>query len=217
MLRDRLDAGAQLAERLARAALRDPIVLGVPRGGVVVGYEIARRLAAPLDVVIARKVGAPGEPEYGVGAVAEGGIVTIDEGRIRALGLSPDDLAPAVAREQLELADRAARFRGERPPPDLRDRSAIVVDDGVATGGTVEAALRVARARGPATLVAAVGVAPREALPRLRAVADSVEVVLTPRRLEAVGEWYERFEPVGDGEVVQLLEAARSFVGPPAA
>jgi putative phosphoribosyl transferase len=204
-LRDRRDAGERLGLVLSQRALVDPIVLAIPRGGVVVGYEIARKLSAPLDVLIVRKVGAPGDPEYGLGAVAEGGLVRLDDGRLLAAGFTRADLDPVVRTELAEVADRAARFRGGRPPTPLDGRTAIVVDDGVATGGTVEAALSVVRARGPRAVVLALGVAPPEAMLRLRSLADEVIAALVPRRLAAVGEWYERFDQVEDAEVVRLL------------
>jgi putative phosphoribosyl transferase len=209
-LEDRADAGRRLAKRLERYRDATPLVLGIPRGGVPVGYEIARHLGCPLDVLLVRKVGAPGDPEYGLGAVAEGGVVRIDEARAREAGFSVADLAPVVAREVAELAARAARFRGAEPPPRLEGRTAIVVDDGVATGGTVEAGVEAVRARSPRAVVVALGVAPPDALRRLRRLADDVVAALAPPYLDAVGQWYRRFEPVEDAEVVHLLAVARA-------
>jgi len=212
---DREEAGRALALRLDRYRGEAPLVLGIPRGGIPVGYEIARRLACPLDVLLVRKVGAPADPEYGLGAVAEGGVVVLDEPRARAAGYSRQDLEPVVQRELHEVAARAVRFRGDRPPPALAGRTVIVVDDGVATGGTVEAGVSVVRTRKPRAVVVALGVAPSQALGRLRRIADEVVVALAPRYLEAVGQWYRRFEPVEDREVVRLLESARSWSGGP--
>ncbi|HYA10629.1 MAG TPA: phosphoribosyltransferase family protein [Thermoplasmata archaeon] len=210
-LRDRAEAGRFLADELGRLELHDPIVLGIPRGGVPVGYEIARRLRAPLDVLVVRKIGAPGDPEYGLGAVAEGDLVLLDEPRARAAGFSRAALEPVIRQELEEVTDRLTRFREGRPPPELAHRSVVVVDDGVATGGTVEAGIAVVRARGPAAVVVALGVAPAGAVGRLRAAADAVVVLLTPSRFEAVGEWYRRFDPVDDREVARLLAEARAF------
>lgn len=210
-LRDRQDAGERLASLLAPLALVEPVVLAIPRGGVVVGYEVARRLSAPLDVLIVRKVGAPGDPEYGLGAVAEGGFVRLDERRALAAGYSRADLEPVVRREREAVARRAAQYRGDRAPLDLRGRTAVVVDDGVATGGTVEAGIAVVRARGPRAVVVGLGVAPPEAVLRLRSLADEVRAVLVPPRLEAVGEWFDRFDQVDDAEVLRLL----TRTGPP--
>ena len=222
-LQDRSDAGRRLGVRLAAAGLSRPVVLGIPRGGVVVAVEIAAALSAPVDVLVVRKVGLPSEPEYGVGAVAEGGVVVLDERRILAAGLRIPDLADAVRREQEEVADRSRRFRAGGPPIPLGDGTAVIVDDGVATGGTIEAAATVARRRGARRVVVAIGVAPPEVLPRLRSIADAVEVALLPTRFEAVGQWYHRFEPIEDEEVLRLLalsgkdRAAAREAGPPSA
>jgi putative phosphoribosyl transferase len=176
-----------------------------------VGYEIARHLGAELDVLLVRKVGAPGDPEYGLGAVGEGEVVVLDERRARDAGYSVADLAPVVQRELEEVRARARRFREGRPPPELDGRTVVVVDDGVATGGTVEAGIAVVRARQARTVVVALGVAPPEALRKLRTLADEVVVALVPPVLEAVGQWYRKFEPVEDEEVVRLLQQARSW------
>lgn len=215
-LADRADAGRRLAGALERYRSMSPVVLAIPRGGIPVGYEISRTLGCPLDVLLVRKVGAPGDPEYGLGAVAEGGIVRVDARRAREAGAGPSDLEPVVRREVAELAARAARYRGDRAPVPVEGRTAIVVDDGVATGGTVEAGVEVVRARRARSVVVALGVAPLAALTRLRAIADDVVVVLAPAYFEAVGQWYVRFEPVGDDEVVRLLQAARHGVPPTA-
>ena len=214
-LENRTQAGRLLAAQIDRLRLREPLILGIPRGGVPVAFEIAVHLGAPLDVLVVRKVGAPGDPEYGLGAVAEGGLVLIDERRARDAGFSRAMLEPEIRRELKEVVARVRRFRGDLPPAELSGRSVVVVDDGVATGGTVETGVAVVRARGPASVVVALGVAPPEALGRLRSVADDVVVALVPRRLEAVGQWYREFEAVDDDEVARLLAMARAR-SPPA-
>jgi len=211
-LEDRAEAGGLLADQLAPLNLRQALVLGIPRGGVPVASVIAERLGAPLDVLIVRKVGAPGDPEYGLGAVAEGGVVVLDEPRARAAGFTRSDLEPVVRREAQEVAARAVRFRGDRRPPELAGHSVVIVDDGVATGGTVEAGIAVVRARRPASVVVALGVAPPEAVARLRGLADRLAVVLVPQGFEAVGQWYHHFDPVEDDEVVRLLQRSRRSV-----
>lgn len=184
-------------------------MLALPRGGVPVAFEIAARLGAPLDVLIVRKIGAPGNPEYGLGAVAEDGTRFIDEPRVQAIGHTVRDLGPSIARELAEAERRARDLRRDRLPPEVRDRTVILVDDGVATGGTMFAALRALRARGPRRIVVALGVAPPDTVELLRREADDVVVLLTPVMFFAVGEWYHRFAQVSDEEVRELLERSR--------
>ena len=212
-----MEAGRRLGARLEGYRSAGPIVLAIPRGGVPVGFEIARTLACELDVLLVRKVGAPGDPEYGLGAVAEGGVVVVDERRAHHAGFTRADLEPVIRRELEEVRARATRFRGSRPPPEIGGRTVIVVDDGVATGGTVATGLSVVRAREPRRLVLALGVAAPDALAQLSRLADEVVVALVPRFLEAVGQWYRRFDPVEDAEVSRLLEAARGWAPRPSA
>jgi putative phosphoribosyl transferase len=214
-LPDRETAGARLGERLLRYRDENPVVVALPRGGVPVGYEIAKRLGAPLDILIVRKVGAPGNPEYGLGAVVEGGTRFLDEPRIRAAGHTVRDLGPTIAREMAEVERRAGQFRAGRPPLDLHDRTVILVDDGVATGGTVLAALRAVRARAPRRVVLALGVAPPDTVELLRPELDDLEVLLVPRTFFAVGEWFRQFAQVSDEEVMDLLERSRVEPAPP--
>lgn len=206
---DRTDAGRQLAEQLMDSAERNPIVLGLPRGGVPVAYEIARALGAPLDVWVSRKIGTPGQPELGVGAVSEGGSVYLNRGLMRQLGLEEEDLANAAEREAREVTRRALRFRNHGRPPELRGRTVILVDDGIATGGTVRAAIPSLRAHHPRELILAVPVAASQSLEEIAPEVDRVVCVEASPALWAIGEWYEDFTQVSDEEVVRLLEAAR--------
>ena len=207
-LPDRRTAGERLAVRLEPYREQRPVVLALPRGGVPVAMEIARRLDAPLDVLIVRKVGAPGNPEYGLGAVVEGGSRYLDEPRVRAAGYTVRELGPTIAREQNEVDRRAREYRGDRPPVEVKDRTVIVVDDGVATGGTLIAALRALRGRGPRRLVAALGVAPPDTVELLRPEVDDLVVLLVPVMFFAVGEWYHQFAQLSDGEVREMLAEA---------
>jgi len=206
---DRTDAGRQLAALLRPLAGESVVVLGIPRGGVEVAAVVAEELGAPLDVVIPKKVGAPNNPELGLGAIAEG-VEVLDPALIKALGVSREYLSAEIAREQEEIRRRSEAYRGGRPPVDLTDTIAVVVDDGVATGGTAVAALRWARRQGASRVVLAVPVAPAEGVERLRAEADEVVVLLAPRLFYAVGQWYVDFPQVSDRRVIELLARRRS-------
>jgi putative phosphoribosyl transferase len=206
--RDRQDAGRRLAARLGHETFVDPIVLALPRGGVPVGYEVARGLRAPLDVFVARKVGAPYHPEYGIGAIAEGGVVVCEDDVVRALGISLDRFEQLAAAEQVELDRRVRRYRHDRPLPALTGRTVILVDDGLATGVTAEAALRSLRSRDPLRLVLAAPVCARDTAARLRGLADEVVCLRAPADFVAVGQWYRSFGQTTDDEVDQLLADA---------
>lgn len=176
------------------------------------GFEIARRLAVPLEILIVRKVGAPSNPEYGLGALVEDGTRFLDEPRVREAGYTLDDLEPTIQAELGEIRRRALAYRGGRSLPELRDRFVVLVDDGVATGGTLRAAIRSVRARAPRRIIVALGVAPRDTFHQLGLEADEVVALHVPQEFFAVGEWYARFDQVSDAEVEHLLERAR---GPP--
>jgi putative phosphoribosyl transferase len=207
---DRLDAGARLAETLERFAGDDVVVLAIPRGGVVIGEVVARALGAPLDVVVPRKIGAPMNPELGIGAIAPG-IRVLDPRMIQMLGVTADYLEREIETQELEIERRERTYRGPRPPVEVRGKIAIVVDDGVATGGTAIAALRWARGAGAERVVLAVPVAPGRSLGRLRDEADEVVVLSAPDPFSAVGEWYRTFGQTSDREVVEAL--GRSATG----
>jgi len=205
---DRRDAGERLAAALSDLAGSELVVLGIPRGGVEIAAVVAERLDAPLDVVIPRKVGAPGNPELGLGAVAEG-VEVLDERLIRVLGVSPGYLRAEIAAQQEEIRRRAMAYRGSRPPIELAGKVAVVIDDGVATGGTAAAALRWARARGASKVILAVPVAPPEILRRLNNEADELRILAFPSPFSAVGQWYQEFRQVSDERVVELLAVGR--------
>jgi putative phosphoribosyl transferase len=201
---DRIAAGERLAKGLAHLAGSECVVLAIPRGGVIVGEVIARELGAPLDVVVPRKIGAPGNPELAIGAVAPG-IRVLDPRMVGALGVTDRYLEREIAEQEAEIERRQRAYRGGRPPRPVEGRVAIVVDDGVATGSTAVAALRWARARGAERVVLAVPVAPPQSLGRLRAEADEVVVLETPQPFLAVGEWYRDFDQTTDEQVVSAL------------
>jgi putative phosphoribosyl transferase len=204
--RDRRVAGRLLAARLQRYRKQPrTIVLGLPRGGVVPAAEIAASLGLPLDIIISRKLGAPGNPEFAIGAVAEGGAPYLNEEGIAATGATPAYIAQETSRQRSEIARRQARFRNGQTLS-LPDRSTVIlVDDGVATGSTVFAAIRALRQLGPARLVLAIPVAPPDTVAVLRGMVDELEVLATPMIFWAVGAFYERFEQVSDDEVCRLL------------
>lgn len=204
---DRRDAGRQLARRLAPFAGERLVVVALPRGGVPVADEVARALAAPLEILAVRKLGAPHNPEYGIGAVAEDGTTVIDAEAVQVLGIRNGELDAIAARESAELERRVAAYRGDRPAPDLRDRVVVIVDDGVATGMTDTAALRAARRQHPRQLVLAVPVCPPDALGRLRAEADEVVALEVPRRMYGVSQFYDDFSQVSDQEVLDALQS----------
>lgn len=206
---DREDAGEQLAIAVGAAVTGPAVVLGVPRGGVLVAVPVARALGAPLDVVVPKKIGAPGNPELGLGAVAPG-VRVLDEGLVRRLGVSESYLEAEIAREEAEVVRRSDAYRQGMPPVELAGRTAVIVDDGVATGGTALASIAWARKAGAARVVFSAPVAPPEAVARLAEDCDDVIVLSAPRAFMAVGEWYDHFGQVSDNEVKAALGAQRT-------
>jgi putative phosphoribosyl transferase len=215
--RDRRHAGQELAVRLMEWAadgdLVNLIVLALPRGGVPVAAEVAQALHAPLDVLVARKIGVPGHPETGIGAIVGDDPPLFDERSLDMLGLSEDRLTPDVARERVELRRRELLYRGDRSAPDVRDRAVILIDDGLATGATARAALRHLRGRHPARLVLAVPVCAPETAAVMRAEADDVVCLQQPADFRAVGLWYDDFDQVSDEEVTQALQEHSASAG----
>lgn len=205
---DRREAGRKLAEELTEYAGQNALVLGLPRGGVETGYEVAEALDAELDVIVTRKLGAPSNPEFGFGAIGPGGVRVLNDSTVQRLGLSEDQIEDVVEREQEELNRRLEEYRGQRELPEIEGRTVIVVDDGMATGGTALAAVQTTRAQNPKKIVLAVPVSPPDTADKLRDVVDELICLHTPRAFMAVGQWYQKFSQTTDEEVVQLLEKA---------
>jgi len=207
LLADRREAGHRLARRLAELAPSDPVIVALPRGGVPVGAAIAEALGAPLSILAVRKLGAPGNPEYGVGAVAEDGTTVIDREATTALGIDEDELDAIADREQEEVRRQVGLYRGGEAAVDLRGRTPVIVDDGAATGLTVVAAVLAARRRHPLEVIVALPVSSEPALARVREEADRVVCLRAPRPFYGVGNWYRDFGQVGDQEVIDALRA----------
>jgi len=208
--RDRAEAGQQLAALLAAYAHRpDLLVLALPRGGVPVAYEVARALDAPLDVFLVRKLGVPGHEELAMGAIASGGVRVLNDDVVESLRIPLSIVDQVTEREQEELQRRERAYRGDRPPPDVRGRTVILVDDGLATGSTMRAAAAAVRRQQPARVVVAVPVAAASTCDALRTEVDEVACVLTPEPFYAVGIWYEDFSQTTDDEVRDLLARAQ--------
>jgi putative phosphoribosyl transferase len=204
--RDRRAAGRALATRLEQLELQaPPVVVALPRGGVPVAYEVARALGAPLDIALVRKLGAPGQPELGIGALGEDGTLILDGDTIAARAITRTQIERVVERETAELARRRKLYRGDRPPVDIADRTAILVDDGIATGVTAIAATRMLRERGAAHTIAAVPVCPASAVGQLRRQLGELICLHCPPRFGGVGAWYRDFTQTTDEEVVALL------------
>jgi putative phosphoribosyl transferase len=209
LFRDRTEAGQVLASRLMRYAGReDVLVLGLPRGGVPVAFEVARALHAPLDIFLVRKLGVPGHEELAMGAIASGGVRVVNEEVVRALGISDEEINQVAAAEQQELKRRENAYRRGRPAADLRGKTIILVDDGLATGSTMRAAVAAVRQQQPARVVVAVPVGSRETCEEFQTVADEIVCARTPEPFYAVGLWYRDFSQTTDEEVRDLLQQA---------
>lgn len=207
---DRRDAGRKLAEMLARYRDANAVVLGLPRGGIPVGYEVARALGAPLDIFAVRKIGAPQQPELGVGAVASGGLVVLDRATIQQLGITEEQVQAIIARESAEIERQLSQFASARRPVEVAGRTVILVDDGLATGITAAAAIQALRALSPSRIVLAVPVGAAQTVEWLRHRVDDLVVALVPANFAAVGLWYADFTQTSDAEVLELLAAAQA-------
>jgi putative phosphoribosyl transferase len=211
IFRDRREAGRELARRLQKYAGRqDLIVLGIPRGGVPVAFEVASALKAPLDIFVSRKLGVPGQEELAFGAVASGGTRILDEEIVSAVGISEAEIERIAARETQELLRREQVFRAGRPPLDLAGKTVVLVDDGIATGASIRVAIAALRQRRTAEIVVAAPVVPLSTYERLRRESDDVICVHTPKSFYAIGEFYDDFSQVTDEEVIELLRQASS-------
>ncbi len=210
--RDRAEAGIRLAEQLAHLKTANPVVVGLPRGGVVVAAEVAEALDAPLDVILVRKLGVRFQPELAMGAIGEGGVRIIDQAMVRTAGLTEIDIQVVEEREQANLQRAAETFRGDRPPLDMSGRVVVIVDDGIATGATVAAACEVARQRAVERLVVAAPIGATNAIAKLRILADET-VCPASDRFMSISQYYVDFSPVSDHEVFTCLEEAKRRVG----
>ena len=210
LFRNRMDAGQKLAAHLAGYRRASPVVLGLPRGGVPLAYEVARALDAPLDICVVRKLGAPAQPELGIGAIAEDGTIYVDRAMAKRLGVTEKALARDVEEKRASMAAQIERYRAEHPAVDVRNRTVIVVDDGVATGGTARAALQTLRTRGAGLIVLAVPVGASDTLDELAAIADEVVCLHPEDAFHAVSPWYEDFSPTTDDDVLALLARAKT-------
>ena len=205
--KDRVDGGKQLAEKLLKYKKHpDAIVLGLPRGGVITAFEVAKVLELPLDIVVPRKVGAPFNPELAVGAITQEGEVVWNDSLMKSLHLKPEDLADIIAAEKKESARRLQTYRGDRPPLDLKDKIVILVDDGIATGATMRASITSARARGCAKIVVAAPLAPIEPLTKIEQEADEFACVLMPKILMGISAFYDEFGQTSDEEVITIMK-----------
>ncbi len=209
---DREEVGRRLAARLEHYRGSRAIVVALPRGGVVVGYEVASTLRLPFDLLVVRKIGHPANPELGVGALVEGAPAQIDTGMLRALGLSASDLRHRIEEEEREIVRRVHLYRGGRALLDVKGRIVILVDDGVATGNTAKAAIAALRFRGARRVVLGVGVAPAATVRELRRVTDELVCLASPPDFMAVGEFYERFDPVDDDQVLELMRRGQGLI-----
>lgn len=207
IFKDRKDAGKKLAAALGGyKAAADTVILGLPRGGVVTAYELASKLGLPLDIVVPRKIGAPGNPEFAIGAIAEDGRGIFNEDVINRYGISKEYIEEQVEKENKEANRRLAVYRGDRPPLDIAGKTVILIDDGIATGSTMKAAIESVRAKKAARIVVAVPVSAPDSLESVKEMADEVVCLYAPFSLYAIGQFFENFSQVEDEEVIELLE-----------
>ncbi|MDZ4043874.1 MAG: phosphoribosyltransferase [Eubacteriales bacterium] len=211
MFSDRTEAGRRLAENMADESLEDGLILGIPRGGVIVAAKVAEKLGLPLDIIIPRKIGVPFNTEVAIGAVTQDGTVILDDRLMTLTGLDEADLRPQIEQEIAEIARRTRLYRGDRPEPEYRDRTVVLVDDGIATGSTTLAALRSIRKGNPRTVILAVPVAPPETLDRLAPEVDRIICLEAPDPFYAVGQFYDHFDQTSDEEVIDILNRNKAW------
>lgn len=212
VFKDRQQAGAKLAEALRKYAPVKPLILALPRGGVPVGFEISKGLNAPLDVIITRKLGTPGNKELGVGAISEGGTKILDRNMLEQTGLTEEDLGEVVKQEQSELLRRIKLYRGNRPLPEVKNKAVILVDDGLATGVTAKAAIASLKKLNPKKIIFASPVCSYGVAQELGFLVDDFVCLKVPSNVYAIGYWYEDFDQVSDEEVLGLLKQSRRFL-----
>jgi len=210
LYKDRQDAGRQLAEILRKYKNEEPVIIALPRGGVVLGYEVAKELKAPLDVITPRKIGAPFHPEFGVGAIAPFGIQVLDIETINRLRISEDEIQEIIELETNEMNRRTNLYRKDLPPLDLKEKTVIVVDDGIATGVSTKAAIRSIKKMQPKKIILAVPVCPQDAAEKFKHEVDEFICLYAPFDFYAVGAFYDDFRQISDSEVIELLENARA-------
>lgn len=209
LFKDRSDAGAQLAERLLKYKKEQPLILALPRGGVEVAAVVAQKLHAPLDVVVARKLGAPFNPEFGIGAIATGNTLVLDSESVASLGISQQELQEIIDRETAEMERRIDLYRGNRHAPNVADKTVILVDDGLATGVTAKAAIASIRLGNPRKLILAIPVAAADTSGQIREQVDDLVCLHKPKHFMAVGLWYEKFEQLSDQDVINYLRKSK--------
>lgn len=212
--KDRFDAGQKLAEKLLKYKNENPIIIALPRGGVVIGYEIAKKLSAPLDVIVTRKIGAPFQPELGIGAIGPKGIRLLNSGLIQTLGVSEIQVEQIIEEETMEMNRRIELYRGNLPPLDLTGRTVILVDDGIATGVSDKAAIMSVKYFYAKKIILAVPVCPPNTAEKFHKYVDEFICLAQPPDFYAVGAYYENFEQVSDEEVINLLKEAKEFINP---
>ncbi|MEM3382720.1 MAG: phosphoribosyltransferase [Nitrososphaerales archaeon] len=209
MFKNRLEAGKILAEALSEYKNKDTIVLAIPRGGVVVAYEVAKALNAPLDLIIPRKIGAPDQPELAIGAVTEDGTTILNQDIIQNLKVPEEYIKAEVKRQLEEIERRIKKYLGDKPRIPIRGKIVILIDDGVATGATIKAAIASIRKREPALIVLAIPVGPKDTIRELRKYTDKVVCLMMPEPFFAIGQFYENFDQISDEEVIQILNKFR--------